>query len=74
MSCAAAGFHVWALDFHGFGRLSDPYPEMEQPAESMPPLGRAEDASHQLEQGVRFIADRHGLRESRLSPIPGERS
>src|SRR5437016_1339176 len=21
---AAAGFHTWALDFHGFGRLSDP--------------------------------------------------
>jgi hypothetical protein len=24
----AAGFHVWGLDFHGFGALSDPYPEM----------------------------------------------
>ena len=23
---AAAGFDVWGLDFHGFGRLSDPYP------------------------------------------------
>lgn len=56
----AAGFHVWALDFHGFGRLSDPYPEMASPAERSPPLGRAEDASRQLEQAVRFIrAQRH---------------
>jgi len=37
-----AGFQVWALDFHGFGRFSDPYPEMELPAESMePPMIRA---------------------------------
>src|SRR6516164_6661424 len=57
----AAGFHVWGLDFHGFGRLSDPYPEMAQPAAGMPPLGRAEDASNQLEQAVRFICDRHGV-------------
>ena len=35
----AAGFHVWAVDFHGFGRLSDAYSEMERPAEQTPPLG-----------------------------------
>src|SRR5215470_7547202 len=28
----AAGFDVWGFDFHGFGRLSDPYPEMRRPA------------------------------------------
>jgi pimeloyl-ACP methyl ester carboxylesterase len=55
----AAGCHVWALDFHGFGRLSDPYPEMEEPAEASPPLCRAEDASRQLEAAVRFVCDRH---------------
>jgi pimeloyl-ACP methyl ester carboxylesterase len=55
----AAGFHVWALDFHGFGRLSDPYPEMALPADHLPPLGRAEEASLQLEQAVRFIRARH---------------
>jgi pimeloyl-ACP methyl ester carboxylesterase len=54
----AAGFHVWALDFHGFGGLSDPYPEMERPAEETPPLCRAEDASRQLEAAARFIRDR----------------
>jgi pimeloyl-ACP methyl ester carboxylesterase len=53
-----AGFHVWGLDFHGFG-LSDPYPEMAQPAEANAPLGRAEDASRQLEAAVRFIARHH---------------
>ena len=56
----AAGFHVWALDFHGFGNLSDPYPEMSAPADRGPPLGRAQDASRQLEQAVRFIRTRHG--------------
>src|SRR5882724_3008651 len=50
-----AGFHVWGLDFHGFG-LSDPYPEMAQPAEGNAPLGRAENTSRQLEAAVRFIA------------------
>src|SRR5215467_4112384 len=25
---ASAGFHCWGLDFHGFGGVSDPYPEM----------------------------------------------
>jgi pimeloyl-ACP methyl ester carboxylesterase len=55
-----AGFHVWGLDFHGFG-LSDPYPEMAEPAEGKPPLGRAENASRQLEAAVRFICLRHGV-------------
>ncbi len=63
----AAGFHVWGLDFHGFGSFSDPYPEMEEPADAHPPLGRAEDASRQLEMAVRFIAARH--RVARVSII-----
>ena len=63
----AAGFHVWALDFHGFGCLSDAYPEMADPADAGPPLGRAEAASRQLEQAVRFICERHGI--ARLSLI-----
>lgn len=62
-----AGFQVWALDFHGFGRFSDPYPEMELPAESMEPLGRADDASRQLESAVRFICEHH--RVGRISII-----
>ena len=57
----AAGFHVWGLDFHGFGRLSDPYPQMVEPAEDSPPLGRAEEASRQLEAAVRFICRRHDV-------------
>jgi len=56
-----AGFHVWGLDFHGFG-LSDPYPEMAQPAENHAPLGRAADASRQLEAAARFIAQHHSVR------------
>jgi pimeloyl-ACP methyl ester carboxylesterase len=63
----AAGFYVWALDFHGFGQLSDPYPEMAHPPEAATPLGRAEDASRQLELAARFICARHGVR--RLSII-----
>jgi pimeloyl-ACP methyl ester carboxylesterase len=56
----AAGFHVWGLDFHGFG-YSDPYPEMAQPAEANPPLGRAAACSRQLEAAVRFICRRQGV-------------
>jgi pimeloyl-ACP methyl ester carboxylesterase len=64
---AASGFHCWGLDFHGFGRFSDPYPEMEQPANEHAPLGRAEDVSRQLEQAVRFICAHH--RVNRISLI-----
>jgi pimeloyl-ACP methyl ester carboxylesterase len=53
-----AGFHVWGLDFQGFG-ASDPYPEMSQPAEDKPALGQAKSASDQLEQTVRFISEHH---------------
>ncbi len=49
-----AGFHVWGLDFHGFG-LSDHYSEMDRPAKAHPPLGRAAECSRQLEAAVRFI-------------------
>jgi pimeloyl-ACP methyl ester carboxylesterase len=63
----ASGFHCWGLDFHGFGRLSDPYPEMAEPAENHAPIGRAEDASRQLERAVRFICAHH--RVPRISLI-----
>jgi pimeloyl-ACP methyl ester carboxylesterase len=55
-----AGFHVWGLDFHGFG-FSDPYPEMALPAEHQAPLGRATDASRQLKAAIRFIRSHHGV-------------
>jgi pimeloyl-ACP methyl ester carboxylesterase len=55
-----AGFHVWGVDFHGFGDFSDPYPEMAEPADDNAPLGRAEEASRQLETAVRFICGHHG--------------
>ena len=55
-----AGFHVWGLDFQGFG-ASDPYPEMSQPAEYKPAQGQAKAASEQLEQAVRFICEHHRL-------------
>ena len=63
----AAGFHSWGLDFHGFGNLSDPYPEMSDPAQNHAPLGRAETASRQLERAVQFICEHHGV--SRISLI-----
>jgi pimeloyl-ACP methyl ester carboxylesterase len=53
------GFHVWGLDFHGFGSLSDPYPETAEPAGEHAPLGRADAASQQLEHAVRFISEHH---------------
>ncbi len=59
---ASAGFHVWGLDFHGFGG-SDPYPASDPDA----PQGRTQDASRQLEHAVRFILAHHG--QPRLSLI-----
>jgi pimeloyl-ACP methyl ester carboxylesterase len=50
-----AGFHVWGLDFHGFGNLSSPYPDPNPHT----PLGRTEEASRQLEQAVRFVLAHH---------------
>ena len=61
------GFDCWALDFHGFGSFSDAYPEMAEPADRHPPLGRAVAASRQLEAALRFIAARRGA--PRLSVI-----
>lgn len=61
------GFHVWGLDFPGFGRYSDPYPELAEPAGLHAPLGRAEIAVRHLERVVRFIAAHHGI--GRLSLI-----
>jgi pimeloyl-ACP methyl ester carboxylesterase len=58
-----AGFHVWGLDFHGFGHFSDTYPDSDPHT----PLGRTADASRQLEQAVRFIVAHHGV--ARLSLV-----
>src|ERR1035438_1534654 len=44
-----SGFHVWGLDFQGFG-ASDPYPEMSKSAENKPALGQAKSASEQLDR------------------------
>jgi pimeloyl-ACP methyl ester carboxylesterase len=57
---ADAGFDVWGLDFQGFG-ASDPYLEMNQPAENKPALGQAHAANEQLEQATRFICERHRI-------------
>src|SRR5258705_6755768 len=54
-----AGFHVWGLDFLGFG-FSDRYREMKEPPDANPPLCRTGDASDQLEAAVHFILDQHG--------------
>ncbi len=59
----AAGYHVWGLDFLGFG-ASDRYPEMLEASEESPALGRAEVASQQIERAARFI-----LKQSRVEQI-----
>ena len=63
---AAAGFHVWGLDFLGFGG-SDPYPEMAESAAGKPALGRTVAASEQIERAVRFITAHHDV--SKISII-----
>ena len=59
------GFHVWGLDFHGYGG-SDPYPEMDDPPEGRSPLCTVEDASRQLEQAARFICQHHATEQVSL--------
>ncbi|HUC68440.1 MAG TPA: alpha/beta fold hydrolase [Stellaceae bacterium] len=55
---AEAGFHVWGLDFYGFGR-SDRYPEMSEPPDAHPPLCGTEDAARQIATVVPFILAHH---------------
>jgi pimeloyl-ACP methyl ester carboxylesterase len=62
----AAGFHVWGLDFLGFGG-SDRYPAMADPPEAHAPLCDTEDASRQVDRAVRFICEHQGI--ERLSII-----
>jgi len=57
---AAAGFHVWGLDFLGFGN-SGRYPEMMQPAHGHAAPGRAREASEQIHRAVRFITGQQGI-------------
>lgn len=61
----AGGFHVWGLDFHGYGG-SDPYPEMSELPEGRAPLCAVDDASRQLEQAVRFICAHHATEQVSL--------
>lgn len=53
-----AGFHVWGMDFQGFGN-SDPYPEMGILPDGLPALGQAATAAAQLEKAVHYICDYH---------------
>jgi pimeloyl-ACP methyl ester carboxylesterase len=55
------GFHVWGLDFLGFGE-SDRYAEMAHPPEASEPLGRAADAALQVAAALDFISAHHGGR------------
>jgi pimeloyl-ACP methyl ester carboxylesterase len=57
-----AGFHVWGLDFQGYGG-SDRYPEMAAPADLNSVPGRAEDAAKQVETAARFIVDFHKVQK-----------
>ncbi len=61
----AAGFHVWGVDFHGYGE-SDPYPSMSEPPDGREPLCSADDASWQVEQAACFICAHHSVRQISL--------
>jgi pimeloyl-ACP methyl ester carboxylesterase len=58
---AAAGFDAWGFDFAGFGG-SGQYAAMAEPAGGRTPLGRTDEAAHQVLRAIRFIAARHGGR------------
>lgn len=50
----ARGFDAWAFDFAGFGE-SGRYPEMAEPADRHPPLGRASHAALQIASVLALI-------------------
>jgi pimeloyl-ACP methyl ester carboxylesterase len=54
---ASRDIDVWALDFYGFGN-SDRYPEMMDPPDRHPALGRAEECADQVESVVKFLQQR----------------
>lgn len=61
-SLCDAGFHVWGLDFQGFG-----YSSRHDNPDATEPLCRTASASQQLHAAVRFILNHHGA--NRLSLI-----
>lgn len=61
-----AGFDTWAFDFMGFG-ASSCYPAMKGAGPHTPPLGRAPEATAQLEQVVWQVLAQTG--EQRISLI-----
>jgi pimeloyl-ACP methyl ester carboxylesterase len=62
---AAQGWDVWGMDYIGYGH-SDWFPEMRQPRDANPPLGRARPASEQVETAINFILQQSGLRQLSL--------
>lgn len=61
----AAGFHVWALDFLGYG-YSDRYSEMSASPDGLEPLCTADDASEQIELAARFICRHHDVERTSI--------
>lgn len=53
---AAAGFIVFALDVRGYGQSSRPA-AMDAPAEAHPPVARARDVIHDIDDAVTFISE-----------------
>jgi pimeloyl-ACP methyl ester carboxylesterase len=61
----ARGFDAWAFDFAGFGE-SGRYPEMAEPADRHPPLGRAAHAAGQIASVLALIRRETGLQRVSL--------
>jgi len=57
----ARGFDAWAFDFAGFGE-SGRYAAMSEPADRLPPLGRAPDAAQQVADVLALIRRETGQR------------
>lgn len=57
---AARGWDVWLVDIRGFGKSTRP-PEMDQPAETVPPLVRTEVAWRDFGAAVAHILKARGI-------------
>ncbi|MGK9237049.1 alpha/beta hydrolase [Inquilinus limosus] len=62
---AGRGYDVHAVDVRGYGGSTKP-PEMEQPPEENPPLGRTEAGIRDLSAAVDFVLERRGLKRTNI--------
>jgi pimeloyl-ACP methyl ester carboxylesterase len=66
---ALEGFDVYGLDVRGYGSSTRP-PEMAEPPQNHPPIGRTETGTRDLTSAIRFVIASNGLDRVSLMGMP----